>query len=108
MKEADSHQPPPYLECNGPQSPLFNNTLMGPAGNTVENNLYLWRIRAKREAMRRHGEKWSVDHDRTMVKLLYHWDVINHQQLQEELRLISRTINSRCLSTPGLGKLRFY
>ena len=80
---------------------------MGFASNTMENNLYLWRIRAKREALRRHGEKWTLNHDRTVFKLLYRWEVINRQQLHDELQLISRNINTKCLSTPGLGKFRF-
>ena len=80
---------------------------MGFAGNTMDNNLYLWRIRAKREALRRHGEKWTLNHDRTVVKLLYRWEVINRQQLHDELQLISRSISTKCLSTPGLGKFRF-
>lgn len=73
----------------------------------IDQHLYLWHHRAKREALRWHGDRWSAIHDRTVAKLLYRWQIITKLQLQQELQQINHSVTQRCLATPGLGKYRY-
>ena len=39
-----------------------------------------WVMRAKREAVRRHGDRWGIAHDRTTIKLLFRWDILSREE----------------------------
>ena len=73
----------------------------------IDQQLYVWHHRAKREALRWHGDRWSAIHDRTVAKLLYRWQIISKVELQDELQQIDQNVTKRCLATPGLGKYRY-
>ena len=40
-------------------------------------------MRAKREAVRRHGDRWGLAHERTTIKLLFRWEILSREELIE-------------------------
>ena len=76
--------------------------------STISNDRSTWVMRAKREAVRRHGNRWGIAHDRTAIKLLFRWEILSREERDSALREVSQEIHRRCQSTPGMGKFRFY
>ena len=80
--------------------------LLSPS--TIATDRATWVIRAKREAVRRHGDRWGLAHDRTTIKLLFRWDILSREERDSALRELSEELHSKCQANPGMGKFRFY
>ena len=75
---------------------------------TTATDRATWVMRAKREAVRRHGDRWGIAHDRTTIKLLFRWDILSREERDLALRELSEELHSKCQANPGMGKFRFY
>ena len=78
------------------------------SASTIARDRATWVMRAKREAVRRHGDRWGIAHDRTTVKLLCRWDILSREERDAALRELSEELQSKCQANPGMGKFRFY
>jgi len=80
--------------------------LLSPS--TTGTDRFDWVMRAKREAVRRHGDRWGLTHDRTTIKLLFRWDILSRQERDAALRELSEELQNKCQANPGMGKFRYY
>ena len=76
--------------------------------STNTNDRATWVMRARREAVRRHGDRWGLVHDRTTIKLLFRWDILSSEERDLALQELQQEIQKKCLANPGMGKFRFY
>ena len=76
--------------------------------STTASDRSAWVMRAKREAVRRHGDRWGLSHDRTTIKLLFRWDILSREERDLALQELSQELHSKCQANPGMGKFRFY
>ncbi|MEL0340446.1 MAG: hypothetical protein VXA52_09790 [Synechococcus sp.] len=84
----------------------WREALLSPS--TIATDRATWVMRAKREAVRRHGDRWGLAHDRTTIKLLFRWDILSREERDLALQELRQDLHNRCQANPGMGKFRFY